>query len=335
LAEAEERMARVCKSLLLIAAQVLALAFASVALAAEDDFPSKPIHVVIPMAPGGATDILVRPLADRLSKILGSPFIIDNRGGAGGNIGGDLVAKSPPDGYTLLVTTSGLMVANKSLYDKLPFDPDADFAPVGIIASLPNVLAVAHDSPYHSVQDVIAAARKKPGTLTFASGGSGSSNHLAGELLKSLAGIDMVHVPYRGGGPAVIAVMAGDVTMLFATLPSAIPQIEAGRLRPLAVTSRTRASSLPDVPTMIEAGVKDFDFSIWIGALAPRGTPPPIIEKFHQAILQALDAPDIQQRLRSEGYEKVGGSPAQMAAIMKSESATWARVIRAAGIKAQ
>jgi len=328
-------MLRVCNRLLVIAAQALLLAFASLALAADDDFPSKPIRLIVPMAPGGATDILVRPLADRLAKILGSPVIIDNRGGAGGNIGGDLVAKSPPDGYTLLVTTSGLMVANKSLYDKLPFDPEADFAPVGIIASLPNVLVVGHDSPYRSVQDVIAAAKQKPGTLTFASGGSGSSNHLAGELLKSLAGIDLVHVPYRGGGPAVIAVMAGDVTMLFATLPSAIPQVEAGKFRALAVTSRTRAASLPNVPTMIEAGVKDFDFSIWIGALAPRGTPARVVEKFHRAIVQALDAPDIQKRMRAEGYERVAGSPAEMAAVMRSESATWARVIKAAGIKAQ
>ena len=318
-----------------LAALLLSLTLATLAAAADNDFPSKPIHVIIPMAPGGATDILVRPLADKLSKILGSPVIVDNRGGAGGNIGGDLVAKSPPDGYTLLITTSGLMVANKSLYEKLPFDPESDFAPVGIIASLPNVLVVARDSPYRSVQDVIAAARQKPGTLTFASGGSGSSNHLAGELLKSLAGIDMVHVPYRGGGPAVIAVMAGDVTMLFATLPSAIPQVEAGKLRALAVTSRTRASSLPQVPTMIEAGVKDFDFSIWIGALAPRGTPPSIVDKFHNAIVQALDDPDIKQRLRAEGYERVGGTPAEMTAVMRAESATWSKVIKAAGIRAQ
>jgi tripartite-type tricarboxylate transporter receptor subunit TctC len=319
----------------LIATQVAILLLSPLGFAADSDYPSKPIRIVVPMAPGGAIDILMRPLAERIAKILGAPVVIDNRGGAGGNIAGDLVAKSLPDGYTLLVTTSGLIVANKSLYEKLSFDPDTELAPVSIIASLPNVLVVSPNSPYRSVQDVIAAAKEKPGTLSFASGGSGSSNHLAGELLKSLAGVDMIHVPYRGGGPAIIAVMAGDVTMLFATLPSALAPVNGGKLRALAVTSRTRVPSLPQVPTMIEAGIKDFDMSIWIGALAPRDTPPAIVEKFNKAIVQAVDDPEVKKRLQAEGYEKVGDSPAEMAAVIKAESAKWARVIKAAGIRAQ
>lgn len=311
------------------------LLLAPAAFGADTEFPIKSIRVIVPMAPGGAIDILARPLAEQMAKVLGVPLIIDNRSGAGGNIAGDLVAKSPADGYTLLVTTSGLIVANKSLYNTLSFDPDSDFVPVGIIASLPNVLVVSPDSPYQSVQDVIAAAKQKPGTLTFASGGTGSSNHLAGELFKYVAGIDMIHVPYRGGGPAVIAVMSGDVTMLFATMPSAVTQVKAGKLRALAVTTKDRASAMPQVPTMVEAGVKDFVVSIWVGALAPRGTPAPVIEKLNKAIVQALKDPDVLRRLRAEGYEAVGDTPAQMDAVIKTESAQWARVIKAAGIHAE
>jgi|SRR5579871_3180775 len=320
---------------LCLAVMRLCLAVSPLAASAADNFPNKPIRVVVPMAPGGAIDILMRPLADRIGTILGAPVVIENRGGGGGNIGGEAVARASPDGYTLLVTTSGLVVANKSLYRKLPFDPEADFAPVCIIAALPNVLVVNAESPYKSVRDIIEAAKAKPGQLTFASGGNGSSNHLAGELLKSLAGVDLVHTPYRGGGPAIVAVMSGEVAMLFATLPSAVGPLRSGKLRALAVTTRDRAPSLPDVPTMMEAGVKDFDMSVWIGALAPKGTPQPVIHKFNQAIVQALESPDVQERLTAEGYQRVGDSPAEMADVIRVESAKWSRIIKGAGIKAE
>ncbi|HZL28857.1 MAG TPA: tripartite tricarboxylate transporter substrate binding protein [Acidobacteriaceae bacterium] len=322
------------RSLVIICAVLLLVGVTS-ARAAEDAYPSRSIRIVVPFAPGGSTDILIRPIAQQMSLILGVPVIVDNRGGAGGNIGAELVAKATPDGYTLMVTTSGVMVANKSLYASLPYDPATDFAPVSVLASLPNVLVVNPSGPYKSVQDLVAAAKKSPGTLTFASGGTGTSNHLAGELFKSSAGIDLTHVPYRGGGPAVIAVLGGQVTMLFATLPSAMSQVQAGKLRALAVTSLKRAPSAPDVPTMIEQGIQGFDVSIWIGALAPRGTPPAIIEKLNKAFVGALDAPEVRTKLTAEGYEKVGSTPAQMAETIRSESAKWDRVIKAAHITAQ
>jgi len=303
--------------------------------AADEDYPSKPIRLVVPFAPGGSTDILVRPLAERMSKLLSVPVLVDNRGGAGGNLGADMVAKAAPDGYTLMVTTSGVLTANKALYDKLPYDPAADFAPITIIASLPNVLVVAPASPFRTVADVLKEAKDKPGTLSFASGGVGTSNHLAGELLKSVGGVNMTHVPFRGGGPAVLSVVAGQVPMIFATLPSAIAQIQGGRLRALAVTSPKRAPSLPNVPTLAEAGVKDAEVSIWIGALAPKGTPARIVEKLNAAISQALDTPEVQEKLRVEGYEKVANTPAQMAQVVRTETTMWTRVIKEAGIKAE
>jgi tripartite-type tricarboxylate transporter receptor subunit TctC len=319
--------------ILLFIAHLGVLMFASAALTAAPQYPDKPMRVIIPMAPGGAIDILARPLAQQMTRILGASVVIDNRGGAGGNIGGDMVAKASPDGYTLLLTTSGLIVANKSLYKQMPFDPQSDLVPVSIVASLPNVLVVNPKSPYHSVQDIVDAAAKEPGKLNFASGGTGSSNHLAGELFKSLSGINLVHVPYRGGGPAVVAVMAGDVTMLFATLPSVTSQIEGGRLRALAVTSSTRAPQLPQVPTMMQAGVKGFETSVWIGALAPHGTPAGVVDKLQKAIVQALATPELKSHLQSDGYQAVGSTPAQMAATIKNESAKWAQVIKEAGIQ--
>ena len=323
------RLRKIC----LFIAHLGMLASVSAALPAAAQYPDKPMHVIIPMAPGGAIDILARPLAQQMSKILGAPVVIDNHGGAGGNIGGDMVARAAPDGYTLLLTTSGLIVANKSLYKQMPFDPQSDLVPVSIVASLPNVLVVNTRSPYQSVQHIVTAAKKEPGKLNFASGGPGSSNHLAGELFKSLSGIDLVHVPYRGGGPAVVAVMAGDVTMLFATLPSVTAQIESGRLRALAVTTGTRAPQLPQVPTMMQAGVEGFETSVWIGALAPRGTPAGIVDKLQKAIVQALATPEFSRLLQHEGYQAVGSTPAQMAAKIQSESAKWARVIKEAGIQ--
>ncbi len=302
--------------------------------AAEPSYPSKPIRVIVPFAPGGATDILIRTVGQKLTEQLQQSLVIDNRGGGGGAIGATLAAKSAPDGYTIMATTSGVIVANPSLYRKLAYDAIADFAPVTIIASLPNMLVVSPSFAAGNVKELIALAKAKPGALTYASGGNGTSNHLAGELLKFLAGVYLTHVPYKGGGPAVLATMSGEVSMLFATMPSAIPQVKAAKLKALAVTSRKRAEAMPELPTMIEAGVKDFEVATWIGVLAPRGTPPAYVGKLYAEIAKALQSPQVATRLRAEGYDPVGNSPADMAAAIKTESAMWARVIKAAGIAA-
>ena len=313
---------------------VAAVMIACGAQAAEPAYPARPIRVIVPFAAGGSTDILIRTVGQKLSEQLGQQLIIDNRGGAGGTIGAELAAKSPPDGYTIMATTSGVVVVNPSLYRKLSYDPVKDFAPIAIIASLPNMLVVHPSLPVKSVKELIALAKAKPGQLTYASGGNGTSNHLAGELLKYLAGVNVTHVPYKGGGPAVLATLTGEVTMLFATMPSAMAHVKDRRLKGLAVTSHKRSSAAPELPTMIEAGVKDFDVSIWIGAMAPRGTSDAFIARLHKEIARALQAPEVANRLRSDGYEPVGSSPEQMAASMKTEFATWARVIKAAGIRA-
>ena len=301
---------------------------------ADADYPVKPIRVIVPFAASGSTDILIRTVGRRMSEQLGQSLLIDNRGGAGGALGAELAAKAPPDGYTIMATTSGVIAVNPSLYRKLAYDPINDFTPISIIASLPNMLVVPPSMPVKSVKDLIALARAKPGQLTYASGGNGTSNHLAGELLKYLVRVDVTHVPYKGGGPAVLAVMSGEVTMLFATMPSAMAQVKGGRLKALAVTSRKRSAATPELPTMIEAGVKDFVISIWIGAVAPRGTPARAVERLNREIIKALQAPDVAARLRDDGYEPVGSSPEEMAADIKTETATWARVIKAAGIHA-
>jgi tripartite-type tricarboxylate transporter receptor subunit TctC len=307
----------------------------SSAYAAEDQYPSRPVQIIVPFSPGGSTDILARPIAAKLQEIFGQPFVIENRGGAGGNIGATAVAHATPDGYTIMMTTSGVAVVNKSLYANLNYDPETDLVPISIVASLPNMLVVAKKSPFNSVRDLINGAKAEPGHLTFGSGGVGTSNHLAGELLKYVEKIDIIHVPYRGGGPAVIAALSGEVSMLFATIPTAIGQVRAGQLKALAVTSRQRSSAAPDIPTMAEAGVKDFAMEIWIGALAPKGTPPEITAKLSKAIAKVLQEPDILARLKTEGYEPVASTPEEMGKQIKTESALWKKVLGAAGIRAQ
>ncbi len=319
-----------------IKAIAIAVSMASVSSphAAETAYPSKPIRIIVPFAPAGSTDILIRSVSQKLTEQLGQSIVIDNRGGGGGAIGATLAAKAAPDGYTVMATTSGVIVVNASLYRKLAYDPIADFAPVTVIASLPNMLVVSPSFAAGSVKELIAIAKAKPGTLTYASGGNGTSNHLAGELLKFLAGVNLTHVPYKGGGPAVLATISGEVSLLFATMPSAMPQVKAGKLKALAVTSRKRSDAMPDLPTMIEAGVKDFEVSTWIGVLAPRGTPVAYVNKLNAEIAKSLQSPQVAARLRAEGYDPVGNSPAEMAALIRSESAMWARVIKAAAITA-
>jgi tripartite-type tricarboxylate transporter receptor subunit TctC len=302
--------------------------------AAAQTYPDKPIKVVNGFAPGGGTDLLLRTLLPKLGEILGQQLIIDYRPGAGANLAMDLVAKAAPDGYTLLMGSPGLAI-NPSLYRDLPFDPLKDFAPISLIGTVPNVLVVNPALPVHSVAELVALARKEPGKLNFASPGAGSSLHLSAELFKALEKIDIVHVPYKGGGPAMTDVLAGKPEMMFQVLGVALPYIESGKLRALAVTSAERAAVLPNVPTMMEAGVKNYAAVTWNGLLAPAGTPRPIIDKLHAAIVKALADPSVQ-----EGYRKIGqfpavDTPAEFQALIRDEASKWSRVIKDANIQAQ
>lgn len=315
-------------------AAILVLAAACAAVQAADGaYPVKPIRVVVPFAPGGATDILVRTVAQRLSEQLGQSLVIDNRGGGGGAIGATLAARAAPDGYTFMATTSGVVVVNQSLYRKLAYDPIADFVPVTIIASLPNMLVVNPSFAAGSVKDLIALARAKPGALTYASGGNGTSNHLAGELLKFLAGVNLTHVPYKGGGPAVLATMSGEVSMLFATMPSAIPQVKAGKLKALATTSSKRLLVLPELATVAESGYLGFQSTAWVGLLAPAGTPKAIVEQINAAVLKVMALPETRERMAGFGAEITTSTPDEFAAHIRSEMAKLGKVIRDANIK--
>lgn len=304
-------------------------------VAAETDFPIRPVRVVVPFAPSGSTDMLIRIVGEKLGEIIGQTIVVDNRGGAGGRIGAELAAKAPADGYTIMATTSGVIVVNKSLYEKLNYDPIKDFSPVSIIASLSSVLVVHPKFPVNDVKGLLAIAKAKPGTLTYGSGGIGTSNHLGGEMFKYLAGVDLIHVPYKGGGPAVVATVSGEVSMLFATVPTVIQHIKAGRLKSLAVTTRKRSVLLPELPTMIEAGVRDFELAIWIGVLAPKGTPAARIAKINDGIRLAVKSNEVGAQLRAQAYDPVGDTPAEMALVIKEDTERWARVIQKAGIRAQ
>ena len=317
-------------------ARLLAIGLAAPLLAqAQSAWPAKPVRIVVPFAAGGTTDLLARALAPELQKAFGQPFLVDNKPGSGGNTGAAEVAKAAPDGYTLLMGTVGTHAINAALYPKMPFDHVKDFAPISLVAGVPNVLVVNPALPVHSVAELVALARKEPGKLNFASPGAGSSLHLSAELFKALEKIDIVHVPYKGGGPAMTDVLAGKPEMMFQVLGVALPYIESGKLRALAVTSAERAAVLPNVPTMMEAGVKNYAAVTWNGLLAPAGTPRPIIDKLHAAIVKALADPSVQ-----EGYRKIGqfpavDTPAEFQALIRDEASKWSRVIKDANIQAQ
>jgi tripartite-type tricarboxylate transporter receptor subunit TctC len=297
-------------------------------------YPSKPVRIVVPFPPGGVSDVFARILGQKLTATLGQPFLVDNRGGAGGNIGTDLVAKSPPNGYTLLITSSALAI-NPGLYPKLPFDLKRDLTPITLIATVPNILCIHPSLPVKSVRELIALAKARPGQLNFASSSSGSSNHLSGELLNATAGVNIAHVPYKGGGPMLTALLSGEVTIGFLTPVNALAPIRAGRFRALAVTSLKRLQILPEVPTMIEAGVRDFESIQWFAALAPAGTPRDIITRLNAEIAKALNAPDMRERAAAEGAELVGNAPEALAAFLDAEIVKWARVIRVSGARAE
>jgi tripartite-type tricarboxylate transporter receptor subunit TctC len=318
------------RSTLLALAAVAGSAVVPRAFAQE--WPSKPIRVIVPYPPAGGTDVVFRVLADALAAELGQPIVVDNRGGAAGNLGTDLAAKAPGDGYTILFTLSSHTI-NPKLYDKLPFDAERDFVGIARAASIPQLIAVHPSVKASNVQELIALARAEPGKLSFASVGTGSPSHIAGELLKLKTGIDMVHIPYKGGGPAVTDAIGGQVPVLFVSMPAAWQHVKSGRLRALAVTSDRRSVVAPELPTLAEAGVADCVVNSWYGAFAPSKTPPAIVQKLNAAFVKVLDRPDIREKLLAQGAEAAPSTAAELDAIVRDELRKWDTVIREAKIK--
>jgi tripartite-type tricarboxylate transporter receptor subunit TctC len=289
--------------------------------------------MVIPFAPGGANDVIGRLVGMKLTEALGQQVIVENRGGAGGSIGADLIAKAPPDGYNLLLGNIANLSVNPTLYRKLPYHPLTDFQPITLIAKIPNILAVHPSLPVRSVKDLIALAKAKPGSLAFGTGGSGSGSHLTAEYFKLLAKVDMVHVPYKGVGPALVDLLAGQTSLVFAAVPGVASYIKAGRLRALGVSSAKRLQVFPEVPTIEQAGVPGFEATLWYGVLAPAGPPAPIVTKLHATLVRALQTSDMRERLAADGSEPVGNTPEEFLAFIKSEIGRWAPVIKASGAR--
>jgi len=321
------------KTFALYAVALFSLGVASFAGAA-DVYPSKPIRLVCPFPPGGAVDIASRAIALELAKNLGQPVTVDNRPGAGGNIGGAEVAHAAPDGYTIMLTTSGIQAINPALYAKMPFNPSKDFAPIGTIVSMNNVLVVPLNSKIHSVQELIAMAKATPGELNFASSGNGTSIHMSGEMFKNLAKVDLVHIPYKGSSPALTDLMGGQVMMMFDNIPASMPFIKTGKLRPIATTGAKRDPFLPELPTIAESGVPGYESGVWFGLVAPAGTPKEIISKINAEMLKGLKSPDFVRRMNESGYIVNGSSPEQMAELDRTEVPRWAAIVKASGAKA-
>ncbi len=300
-------------------------------IAQAQDYPLRPIRIVVPFAAGGTSDLVARTLGQALGTELKTAVVVDNRPGAGGNIGSELVAHSSPDGYTLLMGTVATHGINASLYKTMLFDPVKDFAPISLVASTPSVLEVNPSLPVKSVKDLIAYAKKHPEKLYFGSAGNGSSHHLAGELFDTMANIQMTHVPYRGTAAAVTDTISGQVQVIFDTLPSAMPFIKSGQLKALAVTSLQRDPSLPNLPTLAESGLPGYEVGSWYGLLAPAGTPPVIIDKLSKLVAQLVHRPDIKQKLLERGAAPIGNTPAEFASYISNELKKWAPIVRASG----
>jgi tripartite-type tricarboxylate transporter receptor subunit TctC len=309
----------------------LACALAHSALAAEA-YPSRPIRFVVPLAPGGAVDIAARAVGQGLSQRLGQQVVVDNRAGGGGNIGAEIVAKAPPDGYTMVMGSSSNFGVNPTLYKNLGYDAVRDFAPVSLVSFAPNALMVNPSVPAHTVKELVAIARAKPGTLNFASSGQGGSNHMAGELFKMVAGVDIVHVPYKGTGPALADTISGNVQMQFGSIIAALPHVKAGKLRALAVTVPRRVPALPQVPTMAEAGYPAVETTVWTGVLVPAKTPQPIVQRLNTEIVAVLKDPDLRTRFAAQGAEAVGSTSAEFGAHIRREIEKWGKVVRANGL---
>ena len=317
---------------------VRALAGLAGALAAStvlaQAWPNRPIRVVVPFPPGGGLDFYARTVVPRLQEALGQQVVVENRSGAGGMIGAETVAKAAPDGYTLLMSSSAEITINQHLYPKIAYDPVRDFAPVSYASHAAMLFSVHPSLPAQNLAEVIALARAKPGTLTFASAGSGGVQHLAGELLKSAAKVDIVHVPYKGAGPAVVDMVGGQVSMGFTALPSSIQHARAGKLRPIAVTSSRRSEAAPELPTFTELGFPAMDLVVWYGVLYPAGTPAPIVERMQAEIARANQVPEVKARLLQQGVETVSSTPAEFARFIQAEIQRYGRIIRESGAKA-
>jgi tripartite-type tricarboxylate transporter receptor subunit TctC len=316
--------------------QLLAIACLAMAsgIAAAQAWPGKPIHFIVPYPAGGPVDSVARLLGQKVAEALKQPVIVENKPGAGGNIGADFVAKAPPDGYTILMGAVATHAINPALYPSIPYDAARDFAPVTQVAATPNVLVVHPSVPAKNVTELIAHARRNPGKLNFGSGSTGSAGHLAGELMKSMAAIDMTHVPYKGAAPAMQDLVAGRLDLMFDNLASAQGQIRAGTVRALAVTTARRSPLAPDIPTIGESGLPGFDISTWFGVFAPAATPPGIVGQLHDAFAGALALPDVQQRMLGLGAEPVSSTPKEFAAYIDAEAKKYARLVKASGAKA-
>jgi tripartite-type tricarboxylate transporter receptor subunit TctC len=313
---------------------VLGVALAVAAqLALAQAWPAKPIKWIVPFAPGGTTDILARTIGDKLSVALGQPVIVENKPGAGGGLGADFVAKAAPDGYTILGGTISTNAINASLYKDLPYDPVKDFVPITLIARVPNMLVVNNDVPVKTVAELIALMKKNPGKYTFASSGNGTSQHLSGELFKSMAGVDMQHIPYKGSPPALQDVMGGNVTMTFDNITTAWPLAKGGKLRALGVTTAKRSPAAPDVPTIAEAGVVGYEIGSWQGVFAPANTPSVIVKRLNTEIVKIINLPDVQEKLLTLGAEPVANSSEEFTVFVKAEVVKWGDVVKKSGAR--
>ena len=326
------------RRLVIVSSALLAIGLIASPATAQTAWPAKPVKIVVPFAPGGTTDLLARAMATELSKAFPQPFVVENRAGAGGNLGADLVAKSAPDGYTILMGTVGTHGINQSLYSKMPYNPQKDFAPITLVAGVPNVMIMNTETAktlgINNVMDFIKYAKSNPGKLNMASSGNGTSIHLAGELFKSRTGVFMTHIPYTGSGPALLGMLSGSVDVMFDNLPSALPQIKSGKLKGFAVTSAQRSGATPDLPTIEEAGqLKGFDASSWFGLLAPAGTPADVVNRIQQEVAKALASPSVKEKLLAQGAIPSGNTPAEFAKFIDDETKKWAPVVKASGAK--
>jgi len=322
-------MMRWSKCLLVLAGTL----FTTVNHAAES-FPTRPVRMIIPFPPGGGTDIMGRIVAQRLTEALGMQVVVDNRGGAAGLIGTEMAARANPDGHTVMIGSVSTICINPSLHKNLTFDPGKDLAPISLVASTPSVLVVGASLPVRSVKELIALAKSQPGKLTYATPGSGSSSHLGTELFKQAAGVDFLHVPYKGTGPAITDVVSGQVTLFISNMPSVLPMVKAGRLRPLAVTSLQRSTLAPELPTISESGIKDFELIVWYGLLAPKGTAGPVLTRLNQEVRKMETMQDIKDRLASQGAEVLTSTQEEFARRIASDRAKWERAVKLSGATA-